>query len=276
MVYYGSVLQSVEWIDLETYRVQLSIAGQRSWRHIHFKPIGKSGNCVRDYTGQRFGKFVVVAEVGRDARRNVLFCCQCDCGNKVIVPGFRLKAGKRHCGCGKKPPIDASRTSKWCPRCKSMKSIEEFGIHKHHKDGHRGYCKLCQRKIDRECSPVYRPTKTAYKARKYKNDLSFRLACLLRARITKVMNGGKRCSSVKYLLGCSVQQLKTHLEEQFEPGMTWENHSRSGWHIDHIRPCASFDLTDPEQQKQCFHYTNLQPLWAADNFHKSGSWKPKS
>ena len=67
-------------------------------------------------------------------------------------------------------------------------------------------------------------------------------------------------------------ELKAYLELQFTDGMTWEN--RGNWHIDHIRPCASFDLTDPEQQKQCFHYTNLQPLWAADNLAKSDSWDP--
>ena len=52
--------------------------------------------------------------------------------------------------------------------------------------------------------------------------------------------------------------------------MTRENHGEC--HYDHMRPCASFDLTDPEQQKQCFHYTNLQPLWAKDNPSKSDNW----
>lgn len=57
-----------------------------------------------------------------------------------------------------------------------------------------------------------------------------------------------------------------HLESQFEPGMTWEN--RRKWHIDHIIPCAAFDLTDTEQQRACFHYTNLRPLWASENISK--------
>lgn len=74
------------------------------------------------------------------------------------------------------------------------------------------------------------------------------------------------------LIGCSPDELKKHLENQFQPGMTWDNHGLYGWHIDHIRPCASFDLTDPEQQKQCSHYTNLQPLWAQDNLDKGATW----
>ncbi len=69
------------------------------------------------------------------------------------------------------------------------------------------------------------------------------------------------------LIGCSIPELMAHLEKQFLPDMTWEN--RSHWHIDHKRPCASFDLTDPQQQRICFHYTNLRPLWAVDNIRKS-------
>ena len=68
------------------------------------------------------------------------------------------------------------------------------------------------------------------------------------------------------LVGCTMPELMSHLEKRLLPGMSWEN--RSLWHIDHKRPCASFDLTDPAQQRQCFHYTNLQPLWGRDNCSK--------
>jgi hypothetical protein len=70
------------------------------------------------------------------------------------------------------------------------------------------------------------------------------------------------------LLGCSWQEARDHIQSQFKEGMTWENHGFYGWHIDHIIPCSSFDLTDLEQQKKCFHYTNLQPLWWKDNISK--------
>jgi hypothetical protein len=49
--------------------------------------------------------------------------------------------------------------------------------------------------------------------------------------------------------------------------MSWKNYGK--WHIDHIRPCSSFDLSDPQQQRTCFNYSNLQPLWAKDNLNKS-------
>jgi hypothetical protein len=92
--------------------------------------------------------------------------------------------------------------------------------------------------------------------------LGSRLAVALRAV------GCRKSYSITKLIGCPLLELKSYLESRFLPGMSWEN--RSEWHIDHIRPCASFDLTDLEQQRACFHYTNLQPLWAADN-HRKGA-----
>ena len=70
-------------------------------------------------------------------------------------------------------------------------------------------------------------------------------------------------------LGCAINELKEHLKSMFVEGMTWENHAQDGWHIDHIKPCYTFDLRDPKQQKECFHYTNLQPLWWYDNLKKN-------
>ena len=81
--------------------------------------------------------------------------------------------------------------------------------------------------------------------------------------------GGKKQSKTFELLGYSVEDLKKHLESQFKDGMSWSNHGKFGWHIDHILPCASFDLTNPEEQKKCFHYSNLQPLWWNENLAKS-------
>lgn len=102
-------------------------------------------------------------------------------------------------------------------------------------------------------------------------DPEFAAMKRIRARIGTAM---KRGNAVKFgrthqLLGCTIPELKDHLESLFVLGMTWDN--RSLWHIDHIRPVASFDLLDPNQQKACFHYTNLQPLWKADNLAKGAA-----
>jgi hypothetical protein len=96
-----------------------------------------------------------------------------------------------------------------------------------------------------------------------------RLSRLLRCRIKNAVDkqfGNKAYKSVE-LLGCSVDECRKWLESKFLPGMSWEN--SGDWHIDHIQPCASFDLTKPEEQLKCFHYTNLQPLWGEDNLSKS-------
>ena len=70
------------------------------------------------------------------------------------------------------------------------------------------------------------------------------------------------------LIGCSVEELKQHLESQFRDGMSWENYGTT-WHIDHIIPCTAFDMTDEEQQRTCFNYKNLQPLLAEENLLKN-------
>jgi hypothetical protein len=89
----------------------------------------------------------------------------------------------------------------------------------------------------------------------------------LGTRIRKVLNGLiKKSKSTQELIGCDIEQLWIHLEKSFKSGMTRKNYGK--WHVDHIIPCASFDLTKPEEQAKCFHYTNLQPLWASENLAK--------
>ncbi len=101
----------------------------------------------------------------------------------------------------------------------------------------------------------------------------FKLRDILRRRINHALKSeSPKSSSTEVLLGCSLQQLKTHLESLWKPGMSWENHSPSGWHIDHKKPCALFDLSKHEDRLRCFHYSNLQPLWAKENMRKSDSF----
>jgi len=109
-----------------------------------------------------------------------------------------------------------------------------------------------------------------WKTNKYKNNINFKLLSNLRRRMLKSLKNVKKNNKTIDLIGCSVHFLKKYIESKFKPGMTWEN--RHEWHIDHIKPCASFDFTDPKQQAECFHYTNLQPLWAQENIIKGSKW----
>ena len=108
-----------------------------------------------------------------------------------------------------------------------------------------------------------------YKRDRMKRDTTFKIIHRLRTRILLVLHGKKKAESSMNLLGCTAEHLKKHLEEQFKDDMSWENYGIKGWHIDHIKPCASYDLSIIEEQKECFHYTNLQPLWWFENLAKS-------
>ena len=113
-----------------------------------------------------------------------------------------------------------------------------------------------------------REARREYTRKRLLNDMNFKLALTLRTRIRTAIKKGYKNTSSMELLGCTIEELKNHLESQFQLFMNWDNHGMYGWHMDHIVPIAKFDLTDPEQQKLCFHYTNLQPLWAKDNLRK--------
>jgi hypothetical protein len=102
---------------------------------------------------------------------------------------------------------------------------------------------------------------------RYKTDISHRLRVTCRNRVQGAIKAKKSIKTMD-LVGCTGEQLKQHLETQFKDGMNWENQG-SFWHIDHIMPCDSFDLTKKSHQKRCFHYTNLQPLEAVENLRKN-------
>jgi len=109
----------------------------------------------------------------------------------------------------------------------------------------------------------------------YANDLVFRLKHVLRSRVRKVVKRAQRYSEHTLdWLGCTPLELIAHLEKQWQRGMSWSNYGCGvgQWSIDHIRPCASFDLLRADHRAACFHYTNLQPLWHIDNILKNDRW----
>jgi len=105
-----------------------------------------------------------------------------------------------------------------------------------------------------------------YKNLHLKNNIQFKIKENLRKRITNAIKGNIKSLHTMFLIGCEIDYLMYYLQSQFKSDMSWSNYGK--WHIDHIKPCASFDLSKPKEQRKCFHYTNLQPLWAGENIRK--------
>jgi len=158
-------------------------------------------------------------------------------------------------------------------------------------------CKICKRIFighfnQKYCKKCNNNGKTSYKLyvkthkeqlkkykkeynRKYKTKPVNKLINRVRVRTLRALKGIYKAKPTIKLLGCSVLFLKSYLEHQFTKDMNWNNYGIFGWHIDHIKPCFSFDLSKESEQKKCFHYTNLQPLWAKDNLSKGKKEKIK-
>ena len=190
--------------------------------------------------------------------------------------------------------------NKICSGCDKEKNVDEFYKNKTRGDGLNGICKLCLKEYSnnhKDNLSVYHheyysthKEKYKYNAQKrkkyydkniiilrekhkirYNSDINFKLSINLRKRIYKALNGINRAKHTIELLGCSIEEFKSHLEKQFDENMNWNNYG-TYWHVDHIKPCASFNLSNEKEQKQCFHYTNMQPLEASENIRKSDKY----
>ena len=110
----------------------------------------------------------------------------------------------------------------------------------------------------------YSEKEKRYRKQKTNRAISAALSCRLRT----VLKGNPKVASITVLLGCTIVEFRGYIQKQWLPGMSWDNWTKDGWHIDHIKPCSSFDLSKEYEQRACFHYTNMQPLWAVDNLRK--------
>lgn len=155
-------------------------------------------------------------------------------------------------------------TIKKCNSCNRNLDIKNFDIDKYTKDGYKYKCKKCNKKYT---NTEYNKIRDS-KRRQYRelHDITYKLRRRIRARIYMALKNNYKNTSTINLLGCSIVELKQYLENKFVLNMSWNNYGK--WHIDHIIPCNNFNLNDETQQKKCFHYTNLQPLWAKDNISK--------
>ena len=125
----------------------------------------------------------------------------------------------------------------------------------------------------KEYRESHKQERNEYHDRRYNEDFNYKMSFILRNRIRDAINGNFKSGSAIKDLGCTIDELKKHIESLFQPNMTWDNWSPTGWHIDHKRPLASFDLANREEFLKACHYTNLQPLWASDNLKKSNKYE---
>jgi glutaredoxin len=183
---------------------------------------------------------------------------------------------------------------RWCSHCKSVKPISEFfrtqycckecrssirsnWVNKNPeklpkwRDENKEKRSRYNQKWNKENKERIRLVKQEWRKQQRGKNPEYNILNALRCRLYQkiTQKGFSKSDSTIKLTGCSVKELKIHLEKQFQDGMSWDNYGE--WHIDHIKPCSSFDLTRPEEQRKCFHYSNLQPLWAMDNILKGDS-----
>ena len=123
-----------------------------------------------------------------------------------------------------------------------------------------------QRKNNLEFQKQERLSHNKYIKNRKQNDINFKLRVGLRIRLNKALKNNFKIGSAVRDLGCSIEQLKQHLESKFTQGMSWKNYGQ--WHIDHIIPLSKVNLTNREQFLKVNNYMNLQPLWAEDNIRK--------
>ena len=179
-------------------------------------------------------------------------CSTCKLELEDNKDNFHMQAGKTRAACKK---CINKRNQKW------------------RKDNRDKWLESCSKYYNNNKQKVIDRNREGSRKRR-KQDPSFRIRETLAVRMRGALNGTNKSANTQELLGCTPEQLRQHIESQWESWMTWDNYGvyKSGgtrtWHIDHIQPCASFDLTTEEGQRACFHYTNLQPLCAVANIKK--------
>lgn len=182
---------------------------------------------------------------------------------------------------------------KECKSCNIEKELTEFTKSKNYKDGYTNQCRECRKSLRRlnavkerqQCREYYyrnreevlkqkseyhsRPQtkvrKNLYNKKRRKTDRLYKIKDCIRRRINTYVKEKKK--STLECLGCTTEFFMDYIESQFKDGMTWDNHGRDGWHLDHIIPLASANTE--EEIYKLNHYTNFQPLWAEENMKKS-------
>ena len=193
-----------------------------------------------------------------------------------------VKVATKTCSnCHACKPVDLFRKRNQCTACEAANKRKYRQEHKEvlnarereYYQNNKEKIAANHRKYRQNNKEVLNAREAARVKKRYHSDPEYNLICRLRRRMRHAIKAAgldKKCDSTSELLGISYQGLKEWLEAQFTEGMTWEN--RSDWHVDHIIPCDAFDMTVEENQRICFWYKNLQPLWAEENLKKSNTY----
>lgn len=185
-------------------------------------------------------------------------------------------------GCGKTFFSSRPDRAKWCPDCKKerakARNREENRLWR---SRHPERSKASKQRWREQSKEQRRKYKRHYD-RNARKDPVVRLVSNIRSVLASALIRAKRrgqeivtTGGMRYV-GCTVEELVIHLEDQFVEGMTWENHGLEGWHVDHIFPLSKADLTDPAQLRAAFDWRNLRPAWAAENIEKSDKILPEA
>ena len=162
-----------------------------------------------------------------------------------------------------------SNGSSFCKKCKKKKKISEFTTEK---SGRRHIvCLACRAERQERYYAVNRDEVNRRQSERHKRLAAtcpeFAVLRRLRCRLRKFVAKKQYKSSTRHTLGIDLEGFLAHLESRFLPTMSWDNMNL--WHLDHIKPCSLFDFKNPDEVAKCFHYTNIQPLWAKDNLSKN-------
>src|SRR6266404_2225683 len=220
---------------------------------------------MMDLLNQRFGKWTVIS-ISRKKPSGYLWNCRCECGAiREVSLGNLRRGGSTKCMECRARSYRVTRSNvraRKCNKCGFKKPSSQFYRNSYNRGtGLLSRCKICISEISK--TPEYKRRVSNYVKSRMLQDPIFRVRVNLGKRLAKVLNGASKSKPTMVLIGCGLSELRTHLERQFRNGMSWGNYGfgTDRWHVDHIVPCAQFDLTNPKHQKRCFHFTNLQPLW---------------
>ncbi len=169
--------------------------------------------------------------------------------------------------------------TKYCNTCRQTLSVDLFYKNKEKHDGLSHQCKHCEKERrkrwynnnkakERQTKNNYKERRNSLQKQRRSMDVIFKLKSQLRSRFYNAIKNNQKTGSAVDDLGCTITEFKSHIESKWQKGMTWDNWTKDGWHIDHIKPLSEFVLSNPEELKKACHYSNLQPLWAKDNLDK--------